>query len=264
MDIRLTNTAAVLGITLGCVLIAVPLLAQDAQQAQPNTQQEGQTGPPGAPGQFRGPRRGGAFGTIVSVGVNQLVIKRQDGQTTTVQVNSETKFLDKGKPIELEDLKPGDHVAVRAHAPLDEASGVTPPAGATSNPGAAPGANAAPAAILAASVARIPAGQGGPYNGGSFNAPRAFGRITAIDGNQLTLQSRQGERVITVASDAQIMKDGQAATLKDFKVGDPVMALGQENNGQFTATHVMSGQFRRGGQGYGGGQAPSGPPPPNP
>ncbi len=258
MDIRISKRATlVLGITLGYVLAAVPVLGQDAQQAQPNTQQEDQAGPPGGPGQFRGPRRGGAFGTIVSVGVNQLVIKRQDGQTTTVQVNSETKFLDRGKPIELEDLKPGDHVMVRARAPMDEASGVTPPAGATPNPGAAPGANATPAVILAASIARVPAGQGG-----GFNAPRAFGRITAINGNQLTVQNRQGERVITVASDAHITKDGQPATLKDFKVGDPVMALGQEDNGQFTATHLMSGQFRRGGQGYV--QAPSGQPPQNP
>ncbi len=259
MNSRVSKKAgALLGISLGCTLVAVPLLAQDAQQSQPSTQQEGQAGPPGGPGQFHGPRRGGAFGTIVSVGVNQLVIKRQNGETTTVQVNSETKFLDRGKPIELEDLKPGDRVMVRPHAPLDEASGVTPPAGATPNSGAAPGANA-PAVILAASIARVPAGEGG-----AFNAPRAFGRITAINGNQLTVQNRQGERVITVASDAQIMKDGQPASLKDFKVGDPVMALGQEDNGQFTATRLMSGQFRRGGQGYGGGQAPGGPPPQNP
>jgi hypothetical protein len=255
----LKKAAAALGITLGFVLVAAPLMAQEAQQAQPNTQQEGQAGPPGAPGQFRGPRRGGAFGTIVSVGVNQLVIKRQDGETATVQVNSETKFLDRGKPIELEDLKPGDHVMVRAHDPLSESNGLASPNAATPNPGAAPGANAAPAVILAASVTRVPAGQGG-----AFNAPRAFGRITAINGNQLTVQNRQGERVITVASDAQITKDGQPASLKDFKVGDPVMALGHQENGQFTVTHLMGGQFRRGGQGYGGGQAPGGPPPPNP
>jgi Domain of unknown function (DUF5666) len=259
----LKKAAAVSGITLGCMLVAVPLLAQDAQQAQPGTQ-EGQPAPPGGPGQFHGPRKGGAFGTIVSVGVNQLVVKRQDGETTTVQVNSETKFSDKGKPIELEDLKPGDHVMVRSRDALSESNGVASPNAAAPNTGVPAGANTAPAVILAASVARVPAGQGGPYNAGAFNAPRAFGRITAINGNQLTVQNRQGERVITVASDAQIMKDGQPATLKDFKVGDPVMALGQEDNGQFTANHLMGGQFRRGGQGYGGGQAPGGPPPQNP
>jgi hypothetical protein len=251
------RAANVLGITLGCALVSVALLAQDAQQAQPNTQQEGQAGPPGAPGRFRGLRRGGAFGTIQSVGVNQLVIKRQDGETTTVQVNSETKFLDRGKPIELEDLKPGDHVMVRAHDALSESSGVAVPSAATPNEGAVPRANAAPTVILAASIVRVPAGQAG-----AFNAPRAFGRITAINGNQLTVQNRQGERVITVASDAQIMKDGQPATLQDFKVGDPVMAMGQEDNGQFTATHLRGGQFPRGGQGYV--QAPGGPPPQNP
>jgi len=264
MNIRVSKTAVSLfGITLGCVLVAAPLLAQDSQQAQPSTQ-EGQQGPPGGPRYFHGPRRGGAFGTIVSVGVNQLVIKRQNGETATVQVNSETKFLDRGKPIELEDLKPGDHVMVRARDALSESNGVESPKAAAPNPGAAPGANAAPAAILAASVSRVPAGPGGPFNAGAFNAPRAFGHITAINGNQLTLQSRQGERVITVASDAQITKDGQPASLKDLKVGDPVMALGHEENGQFTAIHLVSGQFRHGGQGYGSGQAPGGPPPQNP
>jgi Domain of unknown function (DUF5666) len=257
MNSRIKTTVAVLGIALGAVLLAVPLFAQDAQQPQASTQQEGQSGPPGAPGRFRGPR-GGAFGTIQSVGVNQLLIKRQDGSTATVQVNSETKFSDRGKSIELEDLKPGDHVMVRVHTPPDESSAIATPGGAAPNAGAAAGATAVPAAILAASVTRVPAGEIG-----GFNAPRAFGRITAINGNQLTLQNRQGQQVIVVASDAQIMKDGQAATLKDFKVGDPVMALGQETNGQFTASRIMSGQFRRGGQGAGG-QGPDGPPPQNP
>jgi hypothetical protein len=58
MNIRtLKEAAAVLGITLGCVLVTVPLLAQEAQQAQPNTQQEGQAGPPGAPESLPGSAR---------------------------------------------------------------------------------------------------------------------------------------------------------------------------------------------------------------
>lgn len=258
MDFTKLNTrVALLGLILGCTLAVAPLLAQDPQQPQPGTQQQSPSGPPGTQGRFRG-GRGGAFGTIQSVGVNQLVIKRQDGETTTVQVNSETKFSDRGKPIEFEDLKPGDRVMVHAHAPLAESNGPASPGEAAPNSGAAPRAAAAPAVILAESVTRVPPGMSA-----GFNAPRAFGRITAINGNQLTLQNRQGERVITVASDAEIMKDGQAVTLKDLKVGDPVMALGQESNGQFTANHIMSGQFRRGGQGFGG-QGPGGPPPQNP
>lgn len=241
----------VLGPVLGCALVVAPLFAQDAQQSQSSTQQEGQSGPPGARGHFGGPR-GGAFGTVRSVGVNQLVIKRQDGSTTTVQVNSETKFWDWNKPIELEDIKPGDRVMVRAHTPPSE-SGVAAPGEAAPNAAATPGAAAAPTVILAASVMRVPA-----ESGGAFNAPRAFGRITAISENQLTVQNRQGQQVIVVTSDTQFVKDGQAATLKDLKVGDRVMALGQESNGQFTASRIMSGEFRRGGQG------PGEPPPQNP
>lgn len=255
MNSRILKIA--LGLVLGCALVVAPLFAQDAQQSQSGTQQEGQSGPPGARGHFGGPR-GGAFGTVQSVGVNQLVIKRQDGSTTTVQVNSETKFLDRNKAIELEDLKPGDRVIVRAHAPLNESNGAAAPEGAAPNAAAAPGTAAALAVILAASVMRVPAGMGGAYN-----APRAFGRITAISENQLTVQNRQGQQVIVITSNTQLVKDGQAATLKDLKVGDRVMALGQESNGQFMASRIMSGEFRRGGQGFGG-QGPGGPPPQNP
>jgi len=257
MKIAILKTPRVLAaLVFGLALLALPLFAQDAQQAQPSTQQEGPAGPTGWQGRFHGPRAG-AFGTIQSVGVNQLVIQRRDGSTTTVQVNSETKLWDRNKPIELEDLKPGDRVMVRARSPLNESNGVASGGESAPNPQAAPGTAAAPATILAASVMRVPPGMEG-----GFNAPRAFGRITAINGNQLTLQNRQGDRVITVADDAQIMKDGQAVTLKDLKVGDPVMALGQESDGQFTANHIMTGQFHHGG-GRSGGQAPGGPPPQN-
>jgi hypothetical protein len=258
MNIRNPKThVALLTLVFCTASIASTLLAQDAQPSQAGTQQEGPSGPPGAPGRFRG-ARGGTFGIIQSVGVNQLVIKRPDGSTATVQVNSETKFWDRNKPIELEDLKPGDRVMVHTHSPLNESGGAAAPGEAAPGSGTAPGATAAPTVVLAAAVMRVPAEMRGAYS-----APHAFGRITAINGNQLTVQNRQGEQVITVASDAEIMKDGQAATLKDLKVGDPVMALGQESNGQFTASRVMSGQFRRGGQGYGG-QGPGGPPPQNP
>jgi hypothetical protein len=87
-------------------------------------------------------------------------------------------------------------------------------------------------------VRRVPPGMAEMFQG-----DRAFGRITAVNGNQLRIQNRQGQKTITVSNDTQYMKDGQAAGLHDLKVGDPVMAVGKETNGQFAASRVMTRKF---------------------
>jgi hypothetical protein len=78
---------------------------------------------------------------------------------------------------------------------------------------------------------------------------RVFGEIVSIDKNQLKVSNpRQGERIVLVNDQTQFMKDGQTIALKDLKVGDRIFALGKENQGQFLATHVLTGQFRGPGQ----------------
>ena len=96
-----------------------------------------------------------------------------------------------------------------------------------------------------------------------FQGSRAFGRITAINGNEITVENRrQGQKVIVVNDQTTFSKEGQTIALKDLKVGDRLAAMGHEENGKFVAERIMTGQFmrRRGGMG-GGGQMP---PPENP
>ncbi|HEY6293377.1 MAG TPA: DUF5666 domain-containing protein [Terriglobia bacterium] len=259
---------------LALASVGVPLVSQEPPPAQ-NAQQA-------PPSRRFGRGAGLTFGTVRSVGVNQLTVLKQDGSTVTVQVNSQTMFRDHGKPIELEDLKPGDRVVVNVQAPANSLSGSSGSSGAaekagSGNPDAAAAANSnpgpsgsgGPSTVTAAVVQRVPASAAATFVG-----DRAFGRITAISGNQLTVQGRQGEKVIVVSKDTEFSKDGQPATLQDFKVGDPILASGKETNGQFMANFVVSREMRPGGgAGFGGqrpdspvqgGQKQGGAPPPNP
>lgn len=224
MNRKILNAAFLVA---GLTLLATPALSQGPQ---------GRPEPPAGYGGPRQDRRGMAFGTIQSVGVNQFVAQRPDGSTVTVQVDSQTQLMDQDKPIQLEDLKAGDHVVVRPRT-SDNASPGGTSSGSASGPGGA-SSEAAPSTVMAAMVRRVPPGMAAMFQG-----DRAFGRITAISGNQLTIQGRQGQKTIVVSNDTQYTKDGQAASLHDLKVGDPVMIAGKESNGQFVANRVMTRSF---------------------
>jgi hypothetical protein len=82
-----------------------------------------------------------------------------------------------------------------------------------------------------------------------------FGEIVSINGNQIKVQTRRdGDRVIVVNEQTTYTKEGQTITLKDFKVGDRIFALGKEANGQFVATEIRSGRPGGGRGGRGSGQ----------
>jgi hypothetical protein len=81
------------------------------------------------------------------------------------------------------------------------------------------------------------------------------GTITAIDKKQLSLKTMEGKAVTAnLSADTRYRKDGQAATLADFKVGDVVMVGGEpagENawNARFVGTRSDAGQQMREGMG---------------
>jgi len=234
-------------------LLSIPLVfilgfgvALAAQEGSPSAGQE-----PHRPGMGGPPP---VMGTITSVGVDRFEIKLADGTAETVMVNGQTHYRQRvegqqqPQELALEDLKVGDHVFVRGTPNADKQ-------------------------LVAAGVNRVTAeqferfqnggmggpggGPGGRFEGGmGMQGPRAFGEITAINGNQIKLQSRRGgERTIIVNDQTTFNKEGQSITLKDLKVGDHIFAMGKEANGQFVATEVHSG--RPGGGGWrGGSQAP--------
>ncbi len=192
----------------------------DAPQAD-SARPSGQV--PAQPGQERRRESGErAFGSVSSVGVDRLEIKKMDGTAQTVMVDDQTRYIEGGretqKKIGLEDLKPGDRVFVQGKANDDKE-------------------------FLASVVRRVT-----DQDMQRFSGDRAGGEIISINGNQIKVRNPwQGERTVVVNEQTKFIKNGQPINLRDLKTGDRIFAEGQESNGQFVATRVMTGQFRRGG-----------------
>jgi hypothetical protein len=221
-------------LTVGlAILLSMPLMAQsEGQQNQPPPQMQGGMRPG-----MRGPRAGG---TIVSVGVGQFQLKKMNGETQTVLVNDQTRIRegqrDNQKTLQLDDLKPGDHVMVMGQLNDNKE-------------------------FVATFVHRLtPEEMARCQNAGD----RAFGQIVSIEGNEIKVHNQfRGDQTIVVNDQTTFTKDGQAITLKDLKVGDRIAAMGQETDGKLTAERVLTGRFQRGRGRMG--RPPSGdqPPPPN-
>ena len=244
-----------LGILMSMALSVAGMLV--AQQNSPSPgQEQGRRGMGGPPP---------VMGTISSVGVDRFEIKKPDGTAQLVLVNDQTHFRQRQEgqqqpqELQLEDLKAGDHVMVRGTTNADKqvvamgVNRVTKEQFAKFQNGEGPG-----------SAQGGPGGTGGSGPGGGGMGPggagpnagnRAGGEILSIDGNQIKVRGRQGERVIVVNDQTTFAKQGQPITLKDLKVGDHIFATGQETNGQFVATQVRSGR-PGGGSGRGGWQGP--------
>ncbi|HJQ24970.1 MAG TPA: DUF5666 domain-containing protein [Blastocatellia bacterium] len=90
---------------------------------------------------------------------------------------------------------------------------------------------------------------------GGDPANRAGGKVTAISGSAITVQGRgDNGTVINVTSSTTYERNGQAAALSDFKVGDFVFAHGTRNaDGTFVADRVMGGDQPPRGRGPGRG-----------
>ena len=197
-------------LTLGLVVLTTTGIAFS------QSQDETKTPPQNSPRQFTGPQ---VSGTVASVGVDRFEIKKTDGSTQTVLVDDKTRYRQGQQDIQLEDLKPGDRVFVRGQTNTNKE-------------------------FVAENVRRItPEEMQRFQNAGE----RVFGAIVSIDKNQIKVNNpRQGDRIIVVNDQTQFSKDGQPSALKDLKVGDRVFAQGSENQGQFLATRIMTGQFRQG------------------
>lgn len=210
----------IVGMAFG--LLAVQGLA--APQQAPNLQGRMQ-------GMARGER---AMGVIDSVGVNQFQLKKVDGSLLTVMVDDNTRYREDRQQIQLEDLKPGDHVLVIGETNTDKQ-------------------------FEARMVRRLTENDMARF--GRNMGDRAFGEIVSIENNEIKVNNRfRGEQTIVVNDQTQFMKDGQAITLKDLKVGDRIFATGKEENAKLDADRVTTGQFRP----FRGHGPRNGPPPPPP
>jgi len=96
-------------------------------------------------------------------------------------------------------------------------------------------------------------GQGGGQAGGGFRGGGGAGMVGAVDGNTITLTTRNGQTMkVQLAADGKVRKqvDGQ---LSDITVGTQVVAIGTQNGDTFQATSIQIGGF---GGGQGGGRNP--------
>jgi preprotein translocase subunit YajC len=104
----------------------------------------------------------------------------------------------------------------------------------------------------------------GPPPGGGRNSGRGaakdghgtVGKITAIHGNSLQVARPDGSTVtINLTDKTEYRKDRQPARLSDFKVGDFVMARGDENADHSVTAQSLSGRSANGSatMGAGGG-----------
>jgi hypothetical protein len=95
----------------------------------------------------------------------------------------------------------------------------------------------------------------GSRHGGAREGHGTIGKITAIHGNSLQLARPDGSSVtINLTDKTEYRKDRQPAQLSDFKVGDFVMARGDENSDHTVTAQSLSGRSANGGPaGNGGG-----------
>ncbi len=200
----------VAAVTISAGAVSIRAQQTDAQPKSPlSTERAGVEG-------------GRAFGTIASVGVDRFEIKRANGGALTVLVTDQTELRQGQNKIGLEDLKPGDTVMLRGEMNKEK--------------------------LFVASVVRRMTEE--EMQRFQQMGDRAFGEIVSTEGNQLKIHNqRLGDKTITVSDQTTYIKDGQPIALKDLKVGDRVFIVGKEENGQFTASRVMTGQFRGPGQG---------------
>jgi Domain of unknown function (DUF5666) len=106
-----------------------------------------------------------------------------------------------------------------------------------------------------------PGGDRGQHHGGAREGHGTVGKITAIHGNSLQVVRPDGSTVtINLTDKTEYRKDRQPAQLSDFKVGDFVMASGEENPDHSVTALSLRGRSANGGPGVmtagpGGGRA---------
>ncbi len=95
-----------------------------------------------------------------------------------------------------------------------------------------------------------PAGERGSRQGGARDGHGTVGKITAIHGNSLQVARPDGSTVtINLTDKTEYRKDRQPAQLSDFKVGDFVMARGDENSDHSITAQSLGGRSANGGAG---------------
>jgi len=212
---------------------SAPVAAQQDNSSNQNSQQAPQVTPENGQrmrGQgMRGHGTRGVMGEITAVNADGFTIKTAQGNSATVKVSSETKFLRDRDPIKMSDLKVGNTIGV---------SGTPDPNDPTTW-------NANFVVDRTAQAKEFKENMG---------KTMIVGEVKSIDGTNLTILRPDGvTQTISVDENTSFHKARESVTLADIKAGDHVMGRGSVKNGVFVPTELHVGGPGMG-MGMGGGR----------
>jgi hypothetical protein len=181
----------------------------------------------------KNPNRAG--GVIKSISGNVITTSRKNGSTMTIVVTENTTFSKNGAAATLADFQTGD--VVRADGSADANGQFV--------------ATTISAGEKGSKRERRVAGETGvksDHKGGGDKANRSGGQITAVDvtaGTVSVTRKNGAADTIRIGANASLARNGQTATLADFKAGDFVKARGSRDaNGELIADTIIGGDKR--------------------
>jgi hypothetical protein len=219
---------------LGTILLlslAGAAVAQDSPAAPPQGGPQGQ-----APmrERMRGRFGRGVMGEITAVNPDGFTLKTMQGNSATVKVSGETKFVRNQQEIKKSDLKVGDTIGVAGSPDANDPTTW----------------NATYVMDRSEQVKQFQQNLGKTV---------IAGEIKAIDGTKLTILRSDGQtQTIEVDETTSFERGREKVALTDFKVGDHVMGRGEVKNGVFVPSNLHVGGMG-GGMGMGPGMGPGGP-----
>ncbi len=159
------------------------------------------------------------FGQITTISGNTLTVQSKNGTTFTVDATS-AKVMVNGQASSVSGLAVNDQILVQGQP-----------------------ASAGSTQITAQAIFK------GIMNFGPKDI--TFGEITLVNGNTITVQSKNGTAFTVDATSAKIMVNGQVSSLSALAVNDQIVVKGQpvaQGSTQITAQAIFKGPMKKGPQ----------------
>lgn len=156
----------------------------------------------------RGPR-GGVGGEVTAIDGNTLTVENRDSESVTVDVTEDTRIflMESGSEGSLSDIQVGSNIGVRGPRNDD-------------------------GSVEARGIMVMPAGD------------MAGGRVTEIDGEQITVENRRDDESTVISTDGdtefRVGRDDESGSLSDVTTDSFVMAFGEtQGDGSLVARLVL-------------------------
>jgi hypothetical protein len=276
MKAKRSLTGLALVAVLGCVMLlagcgasTANVSASDQAAAKQQFLSRGANGTPGPSSGTPGTtgltgRAPGVAGAIQAINGNQITIKSQaNGTVTVVQLNAGAPVL-KQAAAQVSDIKVGETVTATGTANGNTVDAQVVQIGNAGlgggGGGGGGGFNGTPGPGRQGNAGGTPV----PNANGTPGVPRAFvsGTVANVAGNTITVNTANSTTAtFTISSSTRLQKVTNIQT-SDLKVGDNVVAAGQQNGSVFDASSIQvvaAGTGFTGGLGGAGSGAQAGP-----